>query len=432
MDSYLFFLSYARDDLEDDQDRLIERFYRDLAASVRLYYGPYQGRVGFFDTGEVGRGKWWTPELDHALRTCRVFVSIYSPTYFSRRFCGQEWALFQLRLTEYARDRAPGERPPALIQPVLLAGKDFIGELPDAARDVNYVAADDPATYVEGGLKVFMLKKNEDEYKEFVAKFARRVVELAKTHPMAERLDRPSVRDVPDAFRTREGAAQPAADPAERSLNHVEFFFVAGPRRELKAVKSDVACYGLRGGGDWRPFEPLLGEEVVFIAQRIATREKLVFRAADVDDRLIERLNDARRQKKIVALVVDSWSLRLRRYADMVRDYDTYDCVHCIMLVCVNTEDEETLRDRDDLDAAVREVFDIKTRKKPSEQFLYPVSAADEFEEKLGSSLKKVQMDLLGRDLDVLKLARPAGGAPAAPGGGPPYEMPSLVGPGGG
>lgn len=430
MNSYLFFLSYARDDLDDDQDRLIERFYYDLASSVRLYYGPFEGKVGFFDTGEVGRGKWWTPELDRALWSCRVFVSVYSPTYFTRRFCGQEWGLFQSRLAQYTREEMQGQTPPALIQPVLLAGKEFIGELPETARDVNYFEQDDPPAYVEGGLKVLMLKKNEDDYKEFVANFAKRVVELAKSHPMAEHPGLRSVREVPDAFRTRESASLQAEQEGEGTLDQVEFFFVAGQRGELKAVRHDVACYGLRGGGDWRPFEPLLSEKVVFTAQRVATRENFVFGFADADNRLIERLDEAKRQKKIVALVVDSWSLRLQRYADIVRAYDTYDCVHCIMLVCLNIEDEETVQHLNDLKAAVREVFDVKTRKKPSEQFLYPVSASDEFEEKLSNSLKKVQMILLGREVDELKLALPAGEQRAAAGGGPPCEIPTLVGPG--
>lgn len=425
MDSYLFFLSYARDDVKDDQDRLIERFFRDLERDVRFHYGPFKGKVGFFDTDDVARGDWWSPAMDQALRTCRVFVSLYSPTYFTREFCGKEWGLFQRRLLEYANSTMPGQKPPPLIQPVLLVGEEFVGEPPAAAREVNYFAGRDPRVYVEGGLKVLSLKKNVAEYEEFVLDLAQHIVQTAKAHALPERFDLPSVRDTPDAF----GVCVPrpvaaAAEDDEKSFDQVDFFFIAGRRDELEAIRRKVNCYGRRGGIDWKPFEPLIDENVVITAQRIATKEKLAFSAAPLDGQLIDRLNEAWRQKRIVALIVDPWTLRLPRYAEMVRGYDTYDCVHCLMIVCRNEDDEETARHLDDIDDAVSQVFDVKVRKPPSEQFLYPFSAAEEFEDRLSQSLKKIQLDLLCRGLDRLKLERPAGE--------PARALPPITGPGGG
>src|SRR5947199_6132544 len=101
MSPYWFFFSYARDDRED----YLKKFYDELVDSVRVNAGGSREEIGFFDTENIQLGQEWPAELAAALQTARVFVPVYTPSYFVSDFCGREWEVIE------ERRKAAKERP---------------------------------------------------------------------------------------------------------------------------------------------------------------------------------------------------------------------------------------------------------------------------------------------------------------------------------
>src|SRR6266446_9592517 len=100
MSDYLFFLSYARCDLNAN----VKRFFQELSEEVaQLFEGERvdpDGPVAFFDREGVELGDNWDEKLRDAVHFSRVIVPLYTPRYFERPYCGKEFAVF------HAPDRA--------------------------------------------------------------------------------------------------------------------------------------------------------------------------------------------------------------------------------------------------------------------------------------------------------------------------------------
>ena len=83
-----FFLSYPHtpkfvDRDEEDPDTWAAKLYKDLCGHLfQLSSLPLADRIGFMDR-ELRPGHEWPLEMARALATCRVFVPLYSPRYFS-------------------------------------------------------------------------------------------------------------------------------------------------------------------------------------------------------------------------------------------------------------------------------------------------------------------------------------------------------------
>ena len=115
MSNYWFFLSYAR----LDRDPYLKRFYEDLREAVRRLAGLEGEDIGFFDAEGIEPGAQWPETLVEALQASRVFVSVYSPTYFLKEYCGKEWQVFHSRVDAYRNASPAGAEPPHSILPVL-------------------------------------------------------------------------------------------------------------------------------------------------------------------------------------------------------------------------------------------------------------------------------------------------------------------------
>src|SRR5215469_5910713 len=109
-DPPVFFVSYARADSEHPPDREdLTKFVTDLGARVaRQLPTPFKG-VSFFDASSIETGQAWSNELVDALMKSRVGVALYTPNYFTRRWCGLEFQAFLSRLQ--AADGATGIVP---------------------------------------------------------------------------------------------------------------------------------------------------------------------------------------------------------------------------------------------------------------------------------------------------------------------------------
>src|SRR5215475_3390485 len=156
--SYLFFLSYARED--NKSDGLVRKFYEDLSKDIAGKIAASPNDVGFFDGAEIEHGAIWDQKLASALQQSSVFIAVYSPYYFQKKFCGKEWAVFKSRVDAYAKGLPQGSEFPALMFPVLWQKESYVLErLPTPLKNIQYKFDDYGNAYAEQGLRVMLRNK---------------------------------------------------------------------------------------------------------------------------------------------------------------------------------------------------------------------------------------------------------------------------------
>lgn len=392
MSDYLYFLSYARDDRVNDQHRTIEKFSKELESRVRMLY-PGQGNTSFFDGSDIETGDNWPDTLSRALCTSRVFVPIYSPTYFTKDFCGREWQIFSDRLDAY-KAQNPAAKVHSLIQPVLLMAPRDLQSVPTAVSDVQYMSDVYPENYRTAGLQAIRRSgAGTASYDKFLTELARRIIEVAKQCPLPASDPCPDITEVANAFR---GQGAPMGSVAEevtktRGPRYVQFIFVAGKRSELRAIRQSLDCYGEEGGLDWQPFLPPVEDEVAYLAQEIAAKEKLRYETVPVGANIIQQLEDAERKHKLVVVIADTWTLRLEQYRDFTRQYDDRNFLNCIVLVPWNQHDNETASSRALLEQTIKEAFPKKWIMGDPSVSLEPIGSPEDLKKHLSESLHKTR-----------------------------------------
>ena len=80
-------------------------------------------------------GDGWPEKLSENLASCRVFVPLFSPRYFTSEMCGREWYAFNERIL---RARAVGAGSVPAIVPALWTHVGM-AQLPDSVRHIHVV-----------------------------------------------------------------------------------------------------------------------------------------------------------------------------------------------------------------------------------------------------------------------------------------------------
>src|SRR5450631_1558873 len=93
--SPVFFASYARADADyEPHHKDMRRFIDDLSATVAVKMAIPRPGICFFDESSIETGTAWRSELAEALKTTKVGVTLYSPSYFASPWCGKEFQVF--------------------------------------------------------------------------------------------------------------------------------------------------------------------------------------------------------------------------------------------------------------------------------------------------------------------------------------------------
>ena len=141
-----FFLAYAH----TPQRPWVVRLYNDLCSEIlERTTWPAHLPVGFMDASGIRTGEDWRNAVAGALATCRAFVPLYSPRYFSRPECGREWHAFTRRAVDHRTRYGGGTATPivpALWTPVTES------QVPAAARHVQVDFRSVHTSYAEDGL----------------------------------------------------------------------------------------------------------------------------------------------------------------------------------------------------------------------------------------------------------------------------------------
>ncbi len=428
--SYWFFLSYAREDNRDlrkdeisgEVRGLVKTFYEDLCREVSSQTGEYQD-IGFFDGEEIQPGTEWSKKLDSALQACRVFVSIYSPTYFKKTFCGKEWAIFSARLSEYIKGLPPAQDAPSLILPVLWESEgSVLKNLPGDLSKFQYKTDDYGADYAKYGLRQMMRnKKFEENYLEFVRVLASKIIEAAKMHTLPVPNGLPSIDEIAPVFPVSEAAPAAAAQPAVQEANprYVKFIFVAAKKNELQGVRTSLSPYG-GTGGEWRPWLPDPEDEIDLLVQDVVRQEKLFSEGTiPLDDNLLQQLEAAQSNNRIVVIVVDTWTLRLQPYRKLMREFDEgKQYVNCVIVVPWNSMDAESVDQQQILEDAVQQTFLNRTLNN-SPDLLTQIDSVTKMKDRLAAILQVTKSKIIKR-AEVLRKAE----------GNGPLTLQTVKGPG--
>ncbi|MCF1592999.1 TIR-like protein FxsC [Streptomyces muensis] len=302
-----FFLSYAhtpRDDHEEsDPDMWVHRLFRDLSFHIRQMTTVPGGASGFMDRS-MRAGQIWKDELAESLASCRVFVPLYSPRYFTSSWCGKEWSAFGRRPTQHRVEGRQGT--PSAVVPTLWAPVED-HQLPKSVSAVQYTHPELGDRYRAFGLYgLIKVKSFRGDYEKAVMRLARRIVEVGE-NVIVERGARTLLDSVPNAF---------APVRARRTLR---ITVAANSLPGLPEGRSPD-YYG-HSALDWNPFHPECARPLAAVAADIA--ERMEYRpdlqALDTWD---ETADGTDQDDGPEVMLLDRWVLRDPQGRARLRQYD--------------------------------------------------------------------------------------------------------------
>ena len=338
--SYHFFMSYAR----EDKDKFLEDFYNDLKEEVRLLIPGNIENICFRDTNSIQLGEEWSQELLYALQTCKIFVALCTPTYFTRPWCGKEWQFFSDRINDYQQNLQEKQSIPLIIPikwiphantPTCVAKhQDFKENLGDI--------------YEKEGLR-YLKKLHSYKYTHCVDIFAKAIMKAIEQYPLSDCKKSDSLKDVKNAFEeTLNTNCKLISSIDNGGPRVVKFVYVVGNRKELSRVRKNVDSYGELGAIDWKPYFPPSNNSIMLIAQQAALSQKLISDTLEfnknIEEELLERIRKAEAENKIVIIIVDIWTLELEQYRSIMKRYDEVRFFNSAVLVPWNNNDSETIK----------------------------------------------------------------------------------------
>ncbi len=391
----IFFLSYAR---EDGKHPALGEFYKQLLEAVRRRVGGASEGKGFMDASDIALGGEWPDALGQALQGCEVFVPVYSATYFTKEYCGKEWAVFRERQDRYAAARNLATRPPLVIPVLWGAKEDLPRSVPEDLLDLQFTTSAFADVYAHVGLDVLMRQsKYENERIEAIEAIARRIKLAREAHQLPPLPTPPAIKKVPALFPVPApvvpptaaggGAAGQDAVSAEGGPRFVQIVLVAGARDEFATARQTYDFYGA-DGLEWRPYRPKEERRVGALAMQIAAeRDFLPGPPVSLDESLVAQLKAAEQQNRIVVLLVDTWTLRIERYRTLMQTFDQINYRNAAVLVLWDGA-EETATSAETLDEMVRVAFEHRSQNRESRVFISPVKSVDDFRRDLGEALE--------------------------------------------
>lgn len=398
---FWFFFSYAH----ADDTEFLRRFYRNLNEEVRQLVGVRPEQISFFDRNSISHGKTWDETLETGLKTCRVFIPLYSSAYFESDYCGKEFAAFRERLHTHLTNQG-NPVSDSLILPVLWnPEKNVLERLPKSIDKIQYT--DDnvnngyPSEYKTEGvsqlvrLGIIPSSKYYDQYWDFIRKFANNVKLAANALQLAPANSLTPLANVKSVF-----TGPTVTSGSTEGPRYVQFIFIAGSQPELKAAqRQDLEFYGQKGGSDWQPYLDAFPGTAAALANEVISQlpDGSQYEEVATTADLLKQVQLAASQDKVIVVMVDTWTLRLKKYHELIAPLDTLDSINCVTLIAWNDNDNEASLFKGPLEAAVKGAFTTKVVKKPPPtNFLFnTVKSYDTFKQELIKALTQAQSQIV-------------------------------------
>ena len=346
----IYFFSYAR----ADATPFLERFYNDLIEAVRSKTGATNMEmVDFMDTKSIEPGKPWPKVIGEALRSCKVFVYLHTPTYFTRDGCGKEFEVIKRR---YIVGHFANLRGASCIQPVYWDGPKYPQNVTHDILQIQLTHdAYGKAYNQDGMLQIVRASYNTDVYWQVVNNMAKRIQEAAEIAPLPPLDECPAWDKIPPLFPISSPSPFPPPDLklnySPRVPRYARFVWVVGTREEISQVRDYVNSlerYDPDGiAEEWRPFHPTCKDPARLIATHAAFQARLAYACEQVpeDHNGLQRLiNVAGDDYTPVVVVIDIWSMYCEKYKSVVKIFDKGILHNCAVIFPWNIEDHETMR----------------------------------------------------------------------------------------
>lgn len=400
-----FFFSYARNDA---QDPYLRKFFNELSTEIGLRLAIEAKDAGFIDVS-LPPGSSWAAATSQALATCKVFIPVYSPSFFQSGYCGKEWSCFRERLAEVAASTE-------LMLPVWWQSSE---SLPAAAAALQDRRDGFGAELREHGLRsIRRLSRNRAVYQRYLTAMSDQAVAAAKRHELpAGRV--PDLLQAADAFRGPADVVAPAADAMQRAgggPRRVRFVVVAGSRAQMLGHRLQLDYYGDDSEG-WRPYHPGHDDMIGVRAQLLAGERGLFSSLHGVDGQLVQLVRAAEQNREIVVLILDNWATRIGSFSAALEQYDLQQFDNAAIVVPTSNSDEETASQLDHLRAELFQRMRRSMRNGP----LFRDDAGDAAE--FDAVLRQVIVEVRRRIVEDHPPARRAGSADEQP-----VPMPAISG----
>jgi hypothetical protein len=310
-----FFFSYARMDC----DSYLKTFFAELSKAVARKGALRQekGEVSFRDIDSVEPGKDWESEIAEALAKCLTMVSIYSPWYFNRPYCGKEFQVFLERQPKVTFDASGAARDSEKVIPVLWASKKDLersGLPPSVAQFIQFFIPKDYQEKYQEGLRLLRAKGKRGTYITILEELADIILDRANENPLTPMPVPPSFSAVQNAF-AREPAPADLSDLGPDSM--VLVYLTAG---SMHPPASMLNRYG-KHSTIWWPFDVEDGKNLDdVVRETVASLGFTHFVAPSydltkpsTDAQLIGDLQNATSRNVISVVFLDPWILNVPR-----------------------------------------------------------------------------------------------------------------------
>lgn len=367
----VFFISYARNDTEYETFRNdMRRFVDDLSAKVAVKMAVPRKGILFFDESSIETGMIWRSELAEALKNTKVAVTLYSPSYFTSKWCGKE---FQVFLERAAANAALAPQPVGIV-PVFWMK---CTTLPPRVEEIQYRHDAFPPEYLEVGLQQLLsLKVYSDQYQLALEAVANAIV--AASQPGLGHKAALDLETIPSAWDLSSDA-----DPEshkEGSIAKTCFVFIS------------------RKGWDWQPY-PEKRQAIGAMAQRISGDLGLRYEEIACDAALPNKLKETRSSSVPTILFGDPGSLRDGAYAQPMRDYDDLYLLNCGALVPWDEASKNRGNNDNDWIYLKDNVCRQKTKIPPPNHEWRSIFSHDDLESKTRTIIEDIRLRLLQKIL---------------------------------
>ena len=389
-----FFFSYSR----QNNDSFVREWFNDLNSAIKELTGETND-AGFFDQKGLEPGEFWVNELETALRDARVFVAAVTAGYAKSEYCGKEWAAFESRLTNYAKDH--NNAIPPLILPIYCHPSEE--PLPETITARQYTVGDPKEVYNLKGLKhVYKLKQRFlEEQTNFIDALAKQIITLYKQYADIDQITEvPGLKDLRSAFLPDTAVVSDASTAAAgKGPKRVHFVFgAAKPTEVVQAGKHATDAYGVIGGEEWQPYFPG-ARKIGSIARQTAATDELNLwsEQMEVTSKLPDEIRKAENQRELVVMFVDSWTAGLPAYRQAMQAFDRQNYTNCSVIVPWNNDDPDTKPNGNKLLAALTTAFQFRVRGQNELYYRAQITSEEELRKHLVDVLIRLRAEVINK-----------------------------------
>ncbi len=404
--SYEFFFSYTR----GNNDDYLRKFFKELSDDIRERRGlPPSAQVGFFDQQDIELGDQWEETIEKALQRSKVMVCLYSPGYFNSEYCGKEWHVFHARRELYVQKKLEagdfGVDLPPVIKPVLwipFALEQLTAQVPA----IQYIRGNPDDVHNKEGLKYVLkqIQEHRSVYNKFLTELAKEIIQTADNHPLPPLENVPPLKQIASAFAKTPKSTPPQASeqhtPPVTNPKHVRFVIIAADPNKFGDIRSKEP-YLEKGGEDWKPYFPNERYAIGPYVQHIASDRDLGFTSDMLafSPNLKDEIEKAWEERKIIILLVDSWSVDYEPiYQNVLQGFDKENYINCSVIVPWNDSDEDTANRKEQIEQTLDKTFYYRRTTIRNPIFYRDsIRSADELRDTLREILVRIKAEMRNR-----------------------------------